>query len=287
MSKIISNQAFKIIKGIITKISATEKAALNSGSVSIDGYIFKGDLDINKIVNKYNVSLTTEERSFIDNQTNSLCKLIDNQYVERNQNLSNATWKYIKENKFMGLVIPNKYNGLGFGAHAHSLIVEKIASKNIAGAVSVMVPNSLWPGELLYHYGTDEQKNYYLPKLADGTYIPCFGLTTENSGSDAASMYDEGYVTEENGIFGIRVTFSKRYITLAPVASLIGLAFKVIDPNKLLKDGNEGITVALLEKNNYNDIVIGNRHNPLNIGFMNVTIKGDNIFIPMSCVIGG
>lgn len=287
MSKIISNQAFKIIKGIIPKISATEKAALNSGSVSIDGDIFKGDLDINKIVNKYNVSLTAEEKYFIDNQTNSLCKLIDNQYVERNQNLSNTTWKYIKENKFMGLVIPKKYYGMGFGAHAHSLIVEKIASKNIAGAVSVMVPNSLGPGELLYHYGSDEQKNYYLPKLADGTYIPCFGLTTENSGSDAASMYDEGYVTEENGILGIRVTFSKRYITLAPVASLIGLAFKVVDPNKLLKDGKEGITVALLEKNNYNDIVIGNRHNPLNIGFMNGTIKGDNIFIPMSCVIGG
>ena len=136
----------------------------------------------------------------------------------------------------MGLVIPRKYNGLEFSAHAHSLIVEKIASRNIASAVSVMVPNSLGPGELLSHYGTEEQKDYYLSKLADGRHIPCFGLTTETSGSDAASMYDEGYVVNKDGELGIMVTFSKRYITLAPIASLIGLAFKVIDPNNLLVD---------------------------------------------------
>ena len=187
----------------------------------------------------------------------------------------------------MGLVIPQKYNGLEFSAHAHSLIVEKIASRNIASAVSVMVPNSLGPGELLSHYGTEEQKDYYLSKLADGSHIPCFGLTTETSGSDAASMYDEGYVVNKDGELGIMVTFSKRYITLAPIASLIGLAFKVVDPNNLLVDGKEGITVALLEKNKFPEIEIGNRHNPLNIGFMNGTIRGNNIFIPMSCVIGG
>jgi acyl-CoA dehydrogenase len=150
-----------------------------------------------------------------------------------------------------------------------------------------MVPNSLGPGELLYHYGTEEQKSYYLPKLADGTHIPCFGLTTETSGSDAAAMNDTGIVVEENGILGIRMTFSKRYITLAPVASLIGLAFKLSDPNKLLTKGREGITVVLLEKEKYEGIDIGNRHNPLNIGFMNGTIRGANIFVPMSCVIGG
>ena len=287
MSRIISGYAYNIVKRIMPKISATEKAALNSGSVSIDGDIFKGNLELNKIVDKYNISLKDEEVKFLNNETNTLCEMIDNNYVEKNQDLSNETWNYIKKNKFMGLVIPKKYNGMEFSAHAHSLIVEKIASRNIAGAVSVMVPNSLGPGELLYHYGTDEQKNNYLPKLADGSYVPCFGLTTENSGSDAASMYDEGYVIKHNGVLGIRITFSKRYITLAPVAGLIGLAFKVVDPNKLLVDGKEGITVALLEKNKFPEIEIGNRHNPLNIGFMNGTIRGNDVFIPMSCVIGG
>ena len=287
MSKIISGYAYNIVKRIMPKISATEKAALNSGSVSIDGDIFKGSLELNKIVDKYNISLKDEEVKFLNNETNTLCEIIDNNYVEKNQDLSNETWNYIKKNKFMGLVIPKKYNGMEFSANAHSLIVEKIASRNIAGAVSVMVPNSLGPGELLYHYGTDEQKNNYLPKLADGSYVPCFGLTTENSGSDAASMYDEGYVIKHNGVLGIRITFSKRYITLAPVAGLIGLAFKVVDPNKLLVDGKEGITVALIEKDKYPEIEIGNRHNPLNIGFMNGTIRGNDVFIPMSCVIGG
>lgn len=287
MSRIISGYAYNIVKKIMPKISATEKAALNSGSVSIDGDIFKGNLELNKIVDKYNISLKDEEVKFLNNETNTLCEMIDNNYVEKNQDLSNETWNYIKKNKFMGLVIPKKYNGMEFSAHAHSLIVEKIASRNIAGAVSVMVPNSLGPGELLYHYGTEEQKNNYLPKLADGSYVPCFGLTTENSGSDAASMYDEGYVTKRNGVLGIRITFSKRYITLAPVAGLIGLAFKVVDPNKLLVDGKEGITVALIEKDKYPEIEIGNRHNPLNIGFMNGTIRGNDVFIPISCVIGG
>jgi acyl-CoA dehydrogenase len=287
MSRIISGYTYNIVKRIMPKISATEKAALNSGSVSIDGDIFKGNLELNKIVDKYNISLNDEEVKFLNNETNTLCEMIDNNYVEKNQDLSNETWNYIKKNKFMGLVIPKKYNGMEFSAHAHSLIVEKIASRNIASAVSVMVPNSLGPGDLLYHYGSEEQKNNYLPKLADGSYVPCFGLTTENSGSDAASMYDEGYVIKRNGELGICITFSKRYITLAPVAGLIGLAFKLVDPNKLLVDGKEGITVALIEKDKYPEIEIGNRHNPLNIGFMNGTIRGNDVFIPMSCVIGG
>ena len=287
MSRIISGYTYNIVKRIMPKISATEKAALNSGSVSIDGDIFKGNLELNKIVDTYNISLNDEEVKFLNNETNTLCEMIDNNYVEKNQDLSNETWNYIKKNKFMGLVIPKKYNGMEFSAHAHSLIVEKIASRNIASAVSVMVPNSLGPGDLLYHYGSEEQKNNYLPKLADGSYVPCFGLTTENSGSDAASMYDEGYVIKRNGELGICITFSKRYITLAPVAGLIGLAFKLVDPNKLLVDGKEGITVALIEKDKYPEIEIGNRHNPLNIGFMNGTIRGNDVFIPMSCVIGG
>jgi acyl-CoA dehydrogenase len=287
MSKIVSGYAFRIIKRILPKISATEKAALNSGSVSIDGDIFSGYLDINKLVKKYDAKLKDHENAFLNKETNELCEMIDNDKIEKNQDLSIDVWDYIKNNKFMGLVIPKKYEGLEFSPHAHSLIVEKIASRNITCAVSVMVPNSLGPGELLHQYGTDEQKKYFLPKLASGTYVPCFGLTTENSGSDAASMLDRGIVVVENGILGMRVTFSKRYITLAPVASVIGLAFKLLDPNKLLTTGKEGITVAILEKDKFSDIEIGNRHNPLNIGFMNGTIRGIDIFIPMECVIGG
>lgn len=287
MSKIISEYAFRTIKRILPRISATEKAALNSGTVSIDGDIFAGYLDINKLVSKYDVKLRDEETAFLNKETTMLCEMIDNDSVEKNQDLSTNTWKYIKTNKFMGLVIPKKYEGLGFSPHAHSLIVEKIASRNIASAVSVMVPNSLGPGELLHQYGTDEQKKDLLPKLATGKHVPCFGLTTENSGSDAASMLDKGIVVNENGILGMRVTFSKRYITLAPVASLIGLAFKLEDPNKLLTKGKEGITVAILEKDKFKNIEIGNRHNPLNIGFMNGTIRGNDIFIPIDCVIGG
>jgi acyl-CoA dehydrogenase len=287
MSKIVSGYAFRIIKRILPKISATEKAALNSGSVSIDGDIFSGYLDINKLVKKYDAKLKDQENAFLNKETNELCEMIDNDKIEKNQDLSIDVWDYIKNNKFMGLVIPKKYEGLEFSPHAHSLIVEKIASRNIASAVSVMVPNSLGPGELLHQYGTDEQKKYFLPKLASGTYVPCFGLTTENSGSDAASMLDRGIVVVENGILGMRVTFSKRYITLSPVASVIGLAFKLLDPNKLLTTGKEGITVAILEKDKFSDIEIGNRHNPLNIGFMNGTIRGIDIFIPIECVIGG
>jgi acyl-CoA dehydrogenase len=287
MSKIISGYAFRIIKRILPKISATEKAALNSGTVSIDGDIFSGYVDVNKLVSKYDAKLKDDEKDFLSNQTDKLCEMIDNDKIEKTQDLTLDTWNYIKQNKFMGLVIHKKYNGLEFSHHAHSLIVEKIASRNIASAVSVMVPNSLGPGELLYQYGTDEQKKYFLPKLALGTYVPCFGLTTENSGSDAASMLDRGIVVIENGILGMRVTFSKRYITLAPVASVIGLAFKLVDPNKLLTKGKEGITVAILEKEKFKDIEIGNRHNPLNIGFMNGTIRGRDIFIPMESVIGG
>jgi acyl-CoA dehydrogenase len=287
MSKFVSGYAFRIIKRILPKISATEKAALNSGTVSIDGDIFSGYLDINKLVKKYDVKLKDEENAFLNKETNELCEMINNDNIEKSQDLSVDTWNYIKDNKFMGLVIPKKYEGLEFSPHAHSLIVEKIASRNIASAVSVMVPNSLGPGELLHQYGTDAQKIYFLPKLASGTHIPCFGLTTEKSGSDAASMLDRGIVVNENGILGMRVTFSKRYITLAPVASVIGLAFKLVDPNKLLTKGKEGITVAILEKEKFKDIEIGNRHNPLNIGFMNGTIRGRDIFIPMESVIGG
>lgn len=177
--------------------------------------------------------------------------------------------------------------GLGFTAHGHSLVVTKIASRSGSAAVSVMVPNSLGPGELLGRYGTEEQKDYFLPKLAAGDMIPCFALTGPASGSDAASMRDTGIVEVQNGVLGVRTTFKKRYITLAPIAGVVGLAFNLKDPNGLLKGvGSEGITIALLQRG-HPGLRIGNRHDPLSAAFMNGTVEGEDVFIPMGDLLGG
>ena len=276
------------------KISPTEEAALNSGTICFDRELFSGDPSTKLLLDKYSAKLSAEEQSFIDNEVEVLCEMLDSHQIDEDQNLSPEVWKYIRENKFMGLVIPKAYGGLGFSGHGHAKIVQKIAGRNGAGAVSVMVPNSLGPGELLYHHGTPEQKDYYLPRLAHGIDIPCFGLTGASSGSDAANMRDEGVVCMQDGVLGMRVNFSKRYITLAPVATCVGLAFKLKDPEKLLTVGKEGITVALLPTeanqfapNGLPGFVTGPRHNPLGTAFMNGTVVGQDVFIPMSCVIGG
>ena len=295
MKRFITFHIYKYAKTIMPKISETEAAALNSGTSSIDKDLFIGKLDINDIVKKYNVSLSYFEQNYINKIATQLCELLNTYEIEKKQDLPENVWEYIKLNKFMGISINKKFNGLNFSQHAHAKIVEKIATRNPAAAVSVMVPNSLGPGELLYHYGTFEQQRYYLPRLANGIDVPCFGLTTENSGSDAASMLDEGIVVKENDELGIRLTFSKRYITLAPIATLIGIAFKLKDPNNLLTKGKDGITLALIPKENnefyenkYGNVInIGDRHNPLDVGFMNGTISANSIFIPMTCIIGG
>jgi len=295
MKKFLSPYIYNYAKNIMPKISETEAAALNSGTSSIERDLFVGKLDINNIVDKYNVSLSYFEENYINSKVTKLCELLNTHEIEKKQDLPDNVWEYIKSNKFMGISINKNYNGLNFSQHAHAKIVEKIATRNPATAVSVMVPNSLGPSELLYNYGTQEQKSYYLPRLANGIDVPCFGLTTENSGSDAASMLDEGIVVKEGNDLGIRLTFSKRYITLAPIATLIGIAFKLKDPNNLLTKGKEGITLTLIPKENnefYNNkygnvINIGNRHNPLDVGFMNGTISANNIFIPLTCIIGG
>tara|TARA_B000000477_G_scaffold52176_2_gene43883 strand:- start:51522 stop:53606 length:2085 start_codon:yes stop_codon:yes gene_type:complete len=294
MKRFITPHIYKYAKNIMPKISETEAAALNSGTSSIEKDLFIGKLNINDIVDKYNVSLSYFEENYINSKATKLCELLNTHEIEKKQDLPHNVWEYIKLNKLMGISINKNYNGLNFSQHAHAKIVEKIATRNPATAVSVMVPNSLGPGELLYHYGTREQKSYYLPRLANGIDVPCFGLTTENSGSDAASMLDEGIVVKKDNVLGIRLTFSKRYITLAPIATLIGIAFKLKDPNNLLTKGKEGITLALIPKENnefYNNkygnvINIGDRHNPLDVGFMNGTISANSIFIPMTCIIG-
>ncbi|TDH68513.1 hypothetical protein CCR75_000471 [Bremia lactucae] len=213
--------------------------------------------------------------------------MIDDYDVTLNQDLPLDVWQYIKNKGFLGMIIPKEYGGKQFSAHGHSVVITKIATRSAAAAVTVCVPNSLGPAELLLRYGTEEQKSYFLPDLANGKQLPCFGLTGPSSGSDAANMRDSGVVCEQNGVLGIRATFNKRYITLAPVASCVGLAVDVKDPQGLLKGkGNPGITVALLERN-HPGLQMGKRHDTISIPFMNGPVTGQDVFIPMSKIIGG
>ena len=212
---------------------------------------------------------------------------MDDYTIMRDRDMPEHLWEYLKREKFFGMIIPEKYGGLGFSAHGHSQVVMKIASRSGSSAVSVMVPNSLGPGELLMRYGTEQQKDWFLPRLASGEIIPCFGLTGAASGSDAANMRDLGIVEEQGGVLGVRTTFKKRYITLAPIAGVVGLAFNLKDPKGLLKGtGSEGITIALL-KRGHPGMRIGPRHDPLTASFMNGTVEGEDVFIPMTDLLGG
>lgn len=222
--------AYDLAKRVMPKISSTERAALDSGMVSFDGALFSGAPTTSQL-GKYHATLTAEERAFLDNEVEELCELLDDYRVVADMDLPAEAWDFIKRKGFLGLIIPREHGGKGFSAHGHSQVVQKISTRSSAAAVTVMVPNSLGPGELLMRYGTDSQKTYYLPKLASGEMIPCFGLTGPASGSDAASMRDTGIVTVKDGVLGASVTFNKRYITLAPVAHVVGLAFNLQDPN--------------------------------------------------------
>lgn len=283
---------YKRLKKILPKISETETLALNAGDVWYEGDIFSGKPDFHKLHKIKKYQFTAEEQSFLDNQTNTLCAMIDEwRITHQEKDLPVELWRYILDNGFFGLVIKKEYGGLGFSASAHSEIVTRIATRSNSVAVTVMVPNSLGPGELLHHYGTDEQKNYYLPKLAKGTEIPCFALTAPNAGSDATSITDSGRVCygefNDKRVLGIELTnIDKRYITLSPIATLIGLAFVLHDPDNLLNGiGRVGITCALLPRN-LPGIEIA-RLNPLDMAFMNGSIKIKKLFIPVDFIIGG
>lgn len=279
--------AYDLAKKVMPKISPTEDAALKAGTIGFDGDLFKGSPSLKHLIDKYSVELTPDEQKFMNTEVEELCEMLDDYQITRDRDMPPHVWDFLKAKGFFGMIIPKKYGGLGFTANGHSKVVTKIASRSGSAAVTVMVPNSLGPGELLMRYGTEDQKNYFLPKLACGEIIPCFGLTGPASGSDAASMRDTGTVVMENGQLGIRATFKKRYITLAPVAGVVGLAFNVKDPNKLLNGiGSEGITIALLEKG-HPGMRIGDRHDPLMASFMNGTVEGENVFIPMKCLLGG
>jgi len=293
--QLITKFYIETLKKQLPKISVTEAQAIEAGDVWWEGDIFAADLDWDKFSEHKLTRLNTQEQEFIDTKVTALCELLNDwQIITKDKDLSAAAWDYIKKNKFMAIHIPKEYGGLEFSAAAASEIVTKIATKSITAAVTIMVPNSLGPGELLMHYGTPEQKMYYLPRLANGDDIPCFALTSEFAGSDAGGMLDYGVVCKQviNGkeILGIQLNFSKRYITLAPVATVMGLAFKLYDPDRLYTKNPDvidlGVTLALIPTN-CEGIIIGKRHLPMMVPFQNGPISGKNVFIPMDYIIGG
>ncbi|CAN0240908.1 unnamed protein product, partial [Discosporangium mesarthrocarpum] len=280
--------AYNLAKKVTPSISSTEAAALEAGTIGFDRDVFAGTANLKSLKQKYPlVKLSPKEQAFMDNEVEELCEMLDDYQIANDRDLPKPVWDYIREKGFLGMVIPEEYGGLGFSPHGHSQVVQKISCRSGSAAVTVMVPNSLGPGELLMRYGTEEQKDNFLHRLSRGEIIPCFGLTAPASGSDAASMRDVGYVTCEDGVMGVRATFQKRYITLAPVAGVVGLAFNLKDPQGLLKGtGSEGITVVLLERG-HPGLRLGDRHDPCNSSFMNGTVEGEDVFIPLDHIIGG
>ncbi|KJY83193.1 acyl-CoA dehydrogenase [Vibrio galatheae] len=290
--KWVSDPAFKMFKKVLPPLSSTEKEAMEAGSVWWDGELFSGRPDFTKLHQYPKPTLSAEEQSFMDNELETLLSMLDDhKIVKENRDLPAEVWQYLRKEKFFSLIISKEYGGREFSSLANSTIVTRIATRSISAAVSVMVPNSLGPGELLSHYGTQEQKDYWLPRLADGTDIPCFALTGPEAGSDAGGIPDEGIVCygEHKGeqVLGIRLNWNKRYITLAPVATVLGLAFKMYDPDGLMGDKKElGITCALIPAD-HKGVEIGERHDPLGLAFMNGPTRGKDVFIPMDWLIGG
>ncbi len=285
---LFSRPVMKLLRHRLPQLSSTEKEALEAGDVWWEAELLGGNPDWQKLLDIPLQPLTDAEQAFLDGPVETLCQMLDDwQITHDTRDLTPETWRFIREQRFFGLVIPPQYGGLGFSARAHSEVVLKVASRSITAAVTVMVPNSLGPGELILKYGTQAQKDHYLPRLAEGGEVPCFALTAPLAGSDAGAMPDSGIVCHENGRLGVRLNWDKRYITLAPVATLLGLAFKLRDPDHLLGDQKElGITLALIPTDTPG-VEIGQRHNPMDIPFQNGPTRGRNVFIPLDQIIGG
>lgn len=289
---LLTRPLFSLFQRMLPPLSDTEREALEAGTVGWDGELFSGDPDWQKLLDLPRPALTEAEQTFLDGPVEELCRMLDDwQIVEFDKDLPPEVWRLLKEERFFGMIIPPEYGGLGFSALAHSAVIVKLASRSITAAVTAMVPNSLGPAELLLHYGTQTQKDHYLPRLAKGEEIPCFALTGPEAGSDAAAMPDRGVVCkgtfEGEEIVGIRLNWEKRYITLGPVATLLGLAFKLDDPEHLLGERDElGITLALIPTDTPG-VTIGSRHVPLDMPFMNGPNWGKDVFIPLDWIIGG
>ena len=288
----ISAPVMKAFEGMTPEISETEQIALDAGTVGFEGELFTGKPNWKKLLSRPLPELTVEEQAFIDGPCEELCGMIDEwEFTHYRVGISDEAWEHLKKNKFFGMIIPKDYGGLGFSATAHRAVLEKVGGMSSTVGSVVAVPNSLGPAELLLHYGTDEQKNHYLPRLASGEEIPCFGLTSTTAGSDATSIADYGVICkgewEGKEVLGMRLTFDKRYITLAPVATVVGLAFRLYDPEGLIGETEDiGISLALLPRD-VEGMEIGRRHFPLNNPFPNGPIRGKDVFVPLDFLLGG
>lgn len=274
----------------LPKIGETERAALESGSVGLEGCFFQGKADFARLAAIPSEQLTAGEQAFLEERVAELCGMLDDFAIDEAHDLPAEVWNYLRKHRFFGMIIPRAYGGLEFSHAAHAAVVTRIASVNLAAAVTVMVPNSLGPAELLVRYGTEAQKNHYLPRLSRSEDLPCFALTSPYAGSDAAAIPDIGLLTQRewNGAMteGFALTFFKRYITLAPIATVVGLAFNAVDMNRPAGLQELGITCALIPVP-HPGLRIGARHRPMNGAFMNGPVQGEDVFIPLDWVIGG
>ncbi len=290
--QLISAPFLKQFRRMLPEISETEQVALDAGTVGWEGELFAGKPDWKILKKQPYLALTVEEQAFLDGPVDELCHTLNSWEISHvDADLNPETWEFLKRNRFFGMIIPKEYGGLGFSAMAHRAVLQKLSSVCGVTASTVAVPNSLGPGELLLHYGTEEQKNHFLPRLARGEEIPCFGLTGPTAGSDATSIPDLGIVCKQKvggkQVLGIRLNFDKRYITLAPVATIIGIAFRMYDPDGLLGEKEDlGISLALVPRDT-KGMEIGRRHMPLNLPFQNGPILGKDVFVPLDALIGG
>ncbi|MEM9689266.1 MAG: acyl-CoA dehydrogenase [Pseudomonadota bacterium] len=288
----ITKPALAVYRTMLPSMSDTEREALEAGNVWWDGELFSGMPNWDRLLSYPAPKLSDEEQAFLDGPCEELCRMLDEWDICHNRaDMPKEVWDFIIKHRFFAMIIPKKYGGLEFSAYANSCVTAKLAGRSATASSTVGVPNSLGPAELLLHYGTDDQKNRYLPGLADGSEIPCFALTSPQAGSDAASLIDSGVVCkgewEGKEIVGIRLNWNKRYITLAPVATVLGLAFKLYDPDHLMGEQDEyGITAALIPTNT-KGVEIGRRHYPLTIAFQNGPTSGKDVFVPLDYIIGG
>ncbi len=289
--KLISKPIFAWFRTVLPNLSDTEQQALDAGTVWWDAELFSGKPEWGELLKAPKPHLSDEEQAFLDGPVDELVAMLDNWEVDQDMDLPPEAWKFMADMGFFGMIIPKKYDGLEFSAQANSAVVMKLSSGNLTAAITVMVPNSLGPAELLLHYGTDEQKQHYLPRLARGIDIPCFALTSPSAGSDAGAIPDVGIVCKGqwNGerVLGLKLTWNKRYITLAPVATVLGLAFRVMDPDHLLSETEDrGISCALIPTD-LPGVETGERHLPSGTSFMNGPTRGEGVFIPIDFIIGG